>query len=113
MAVSLNVKANGKVSSSLLRILLNKNHPSKISAYFEVVTCALHHGDRAIVLSYLRTSFKIFLERLNIVKVDLSYVFRRSNSLFAGSTMTLRRQDTGGFNRLTPFGYPVLTSYNL
>ncbi|PPQ90282.1 hypothetical protein CVT25_013107 [Psilocybe cyanescens] len=44
---------------------------ARISAYFHVLGRALQHADRPIVLEHLRTSFKIFLEALDVVKVDI------------------------------------------
>ncbi|KAF9553866.1 hypothetical protein CPC08DRAFT_672807 [Agrocybe pediades] len=44
---------------------------NKTSAYFDVLARVLQHSDRPTVLEYLRASFKIFLEALDIVKVDL------------------------------------------
>jgi U3 small nucleolar RNA-associated protein 10 len=43
---------------------------TKVSAYFEVLARALQHADRPAVLEHLRATFKIFLEALDLVKVD-------------------------------------------
>ncbi|CAA7262090.1 unnamed protein product [Cyclocybe aegerita] len=51
------------------RLLTSKNL-TQISAYFEVVGRTLQHAERPTVLEHLRTAFKIFLEALDIVKVD-------------------------------------------
>ncbi|KAF8901036.1 armadillo-type protein [Gymnopilus junonius] len=50
--------------------LTQSNKLAKISAYFDVLGRALQHADRPTVLEHLRSSFKIFLEALNIVKAD-------------------------------------------
>ncbi|PPR01672.1 hypothetical protein CVT24_001501 [Panaeolus cyanescens] len=42
----------------------------KIAAFFEVIARTLQHADRPSVLENLRTIFKVFLEALDIVKVD-------------------------------------------
>ncbi|KJA17838.1 hypothetical protein HYPSUDRAFT_191636 [Hypholoma sublateritium FD-334 SS-4] len=74
LAKSLAKRAPAKVLLPTLlemwQSLQSSRQMSKISAYFEVVTRALQHADRATVLSHLRASFKIFLEALDIVRVD-------------------------------------------
>ncbi|KAF8154101.1 hypothetical protein B0H34DRAFT_800000 [Crassisporium funariophilum] len=50
--------------------LQTSRHMTRITAYFEVLAKALQYADRPTVLEHLRSSFQIFLEALDIVKVD-------------------------------------------
>ncbi|KDR78387.1 hypothetical protein GALMADRAFT_245550 [Galerina marginata CBS 339.88] len=86
MAKSLAKRTPAKVLIPALLEMWPALHSSvkltKISAYFDVLARVLSRADRPTVLEYLRAAFKIFLEALDIVKLDSSEAETRVISAF-------------------------------